>query len=223
MLTLDLLALLQKGSGSNIGLPKRIGQIAFSSSSVAAVHCCDVIVPAGACTAKWALSHWSGSLVVDPGSVQVPATHWDVAGALVAQFEAQVVVVEPGSHAPATVDPLDELAVLVAEPPALPPLDPLPAAAPLDVLPALEPPLRLPDAPLVGAPELIALRGLARSAGAAGRHPQQSRDWQAFNAAAHLPSHEKTTALDARSMGQSDRAREARLRNVPLPRGRDEF
>jgi hypothetical protein len=29
-----------------------MGQMAFSSSSVAALHCCDVIVPAGAWTAK---------------------------------------------------------------------------------------------------------------------------------------------------------------------------
>jgi hypothetical protein len=52
MLTFDLVADLQNGSGSNIGLPKRMGQIAFSSSSVAAVHCAEVIVPAGAWTAK---------------------------------------------------------------------------------------------------------------------------------------------------------------------------
>jgi hypothetical protein len=52
-----------------------MGQIAFSSSSVAAVHCAAVIVPAGAWTAKWALEHWSGSPVVDPGSVHVPDTH----------------------------------------------------------------------------------------------------------------------------------------------------
>jgi hypothetical protein len=52
MLTFDFVADLQKGSGSNIGLPKRIGQITFSSSSVAAVHCALVMVPAGAWTAK---------------------------------------------------------------------------------------------------------------------------------------------------------------------------
>ena len=75
MLTFDLVADLQKGSGSNMGLPKRMGQMTFSSSSVAAVHCAAVIVPAGACTAKCALWQTSGSFVVEPGSVQVPATH----------------------------------------------------------------------------------------------------------------------------------------------------
>jgi hypothetical protein len=38
MLTFDFAVLLQKGSGSNIGLPNRMGQIAFSSSAVAAEH-----------------------------------------------------------------------------------------------------------------------------------------------------------------------------------------
>ena len=70
MLTFDLLADLQKGSGSNIGLPKRIGQMTFSSSSVAAVHCAFVIVPDGAChgeaRALWCTT--SGSPVVEPGS-----------------------------------------------------------------------------------------------------------------------------------------------------------
>ncbi len=37
------------------------------------MHWAEVMVPAGACTAKCALSQTSGSLVVDPGSVQVPA------------------------------------------------------------------------------------------------------------------------------------------------------
>jgi hypothetical protein len=48
ILTFDLVADVQNGSGSNIGLPNRIGQISFSSSSVAAVHCAAVIVPEGA-------------------------------------------------------------------------------------------------------------------------------------------------------------------------------
>jgi hypothetical protein len=57
MLTFDLFTDMQNGSGSNIGLPNRIGQMTFSSSSVAAVHCAAVIVPAGEWTAKCALSH----------------------------------------------------------------------------------------------------------------------------------------------------------------------
>ena len=125
MLTFDLVAVLQNGSGSNIGLPKRIGKMAFSSSSVAAVHCCAVMVPAGEWTAKCALSHCSGSPVVDPGSVQVPATHWEAAGAVVAHPIAHVVVLVPGSQAPATVDPLElELDPAVT----VPPLDALPDA-----------------------------------------------------------------------------------------------
>jgi hypothetical protein len=94
-------------------------------------------------------------LVVDPGSVHVPATHWDAAGGAVAQFEAQVVVAVPGSQAPATVDLLDELAVPVPEPPALP----LAAPEVPDVVPALEPPLRLPGAPLEAPDELAVLWG----------------------------------------------------------------
>src|ERR1019366_3089519 len=100
MLTLDLLADLQNGSGSNIGLPKRMGQMTFSSSSVAAVHCAAVIVPDGECTAKCALWHCSGSPVVEPGSVHVPGTPGWAAGAEVAQPDAHVVVVEPRSQVP---------------------------------------------------------------------------------------------------------------------------
>jgi hypothetical protein len=136
MLTFDLFADLQKGSGSNIGLPKRIGQTAFSSSSVAAVHCVAVIVPAGAWTAKCALSHWSGSPVVDPGSVHVPATHCAAAGAVVAQPVAQVVVVVPGSHEPG-VEPLSPLE----------PAPSIPEASRASSAPVFPPPLV--DAPLL--------------------------------------------------------------------------
>jgi hypothetical protein len=79
-------------------------------------------------------------LVVDPGSVQVPATHWEAAGAVVAQPEAQVVVVVPGSQAPATVDPL-ELEVADPDPPVAVP------DAPFDAVPDA-----LPDAPLADGP-----------------------------------------------------------------------
>jgi hypothetical protein len=82
-----------------------MGQITFSSSSVAAVHCAAVMVPAGAWTAKWALWHWSGSPVVEPGSVHVPATH--VVGAVVAHPVAQVVLVVPGSHVPPPEDDVE--------------------------------------------------------------------------------------------------------------------
>src|SRR5579859_1943775 len=155
MLTLDFFADWQNGSGSNIGLPKRIGQIAFSSSAVASAHCCAVIVPAGACTAKWALSHWSGSPVVEPGSVQVPATQVADAGGVVAQPVAHAVVVVPGSHAPPSL-PVPPLLL-----PPLPPLLLLPLPPPLP-LPASRPPLLAPPsiapelAPLLLAPALPA-------------------------------------------------------------------
>lgn len=132
MLTFDLLADMQKGSGSNIGLPKRIGQMTFSSSSVAAVHWAAVMVPLGEWTAKCALSHCSGSPVVEPGSVHVPATHWALGGAVVAHPEAQVVVVVPGSQLP---------------PPLLPLLLP-PPLLPLLLLLLLDPPLLLVEPPL---------------------------------------------------------------------------
>lgn len=74
--------------------------MAFSNSSVAAVHCVAVIVPAGACTAKCALWHCSGSPDDEPGSVHVPATHWAAAGGVVAQLLAHAVVAVPGSQVP---------------------------------------------------------------------------------------------------------------------------
>jgi hypothetical protein len=166
MLTFDLFADLQKGSGSNMGLPKRIGQIAFSSSSVAAVHWAAVIVPAGACTAKWALWHWRGSPVVDPGSVQVPDTHCADAGAVVAQPVAQVVVVVPGSQVPDAPSPwveppLDELAPSLAFVEASRGMPPSPWAA-LD--PSAEAPVPEPDepeAPPAPPPSSAAIEGFA--------------------------------------------------------------
>jgi len=52
MLAFHLVDELQYGSGKKMGLPKYVGQITFSSSSVAAVHCEAVIVPEGEWTAK---------------------------------------------------------------------------------------------------------------------------------------------------------------------------
>src|SRR5215471_5481930 len=103
MLALNLVAVLQYGSGKNIGLPNIVGQTIVSRVLVASVHCAAVMVPAGECTAKCALSHTVGSLVVEPGSVQVPATQ--VAAGAVAQLLAQVVVVVPGSHEALVVPP----------------------------------------------------------------------------------------------------------------------
>src|SRR5215471_9420254 len=117
MLALNLVAVLQYGSGKNIGLPNIVGQTIVSSVLVASVHCAAVMVPAGECTAKWALWQTTGSLVVEPGSVQVPATQV-VAGA-VAQPLAQVVVVVPGSQAPVLEPPVPVV-------PAVPVVPPLP-------------------------------------------------------------------------------------------------
>jgi hypothetical protein len=131
---------MQNGSGSNIGLPKRMGQMTFSSSAVASLHCCALIVPGGACTAKCALSHCSGSPVVEPGSAHVPGTHRAEGGGVVVQPDAHVVVVVPRSHA--------------FPPSLLPPSEPAPEAPllsdellPDELLPEKLPPPEEPPSP----------------------------------------------------------------------------
>ena len=94
-----------------------------------------MIVPSGEWTAKCADWQTSGSLVVEPGSVQVPLTHAAVGA--VAQPVAQVVVVVPRSHVPG-VPPVP---VAVVPPvPMLPPVlvaPPVPGAPPVALAPTV--------------------------------------------------------------------------------------
>jgi hypothetical protein len=105
---LYLVAELQYGSGKKTGLPMYVAQT-VSRVLVADWHCAAVIVPAGEWTAKWALSHCSGSPVVEPGSFHVPAVH---AVGAVGQLEAQAVVLLPCSQEPPP-PALEKLAVSV--------------------------------------------------------------------------------------------------------------
>src|SRR5450755_3120273 len=131
MLALYFFALAQYGSAKKMGLPKIVGQTTVSSVFVASVHCAALIIPAGECTAKCALSHTSGSFVVEPGSVHVPAVQV-VAGA-VGQVVAQVVLVVPGSQVP-----LPAVPALAAPPLDAPALDAPPVALPPLAAPGLD-------------------------------------------------------------------------------------
>src|SRR5450755_2285932 len=144
-LALYFFALAQYGSAKKMGLPKIVGQTTVSSVFVASVHCAALIVPAGECTAKCALSHTSGSFVVEPGSVHVPAAQV-VAGA-VGQVVAQVVLVVPGSQVPLPALPPPAVPAPAAPPLDAPALDAPPFAVPPLAAPALEAPVPPFDAP----------------------------------------------------------------------------